>query len=111
MKGLCGTGAVAGAEAGRRSRENWTRLRCRKNLLSEEAVGDSRGKGWKRMSEAAREEAEKQPQHEKVQAAGISGKGDQDFAGCGGNRSYLLFWQDFLCWRCLWIYRKLREVA
>lgn len=30
-----------------------------------------------------------------VQATGISGKSDQDFADCGGNRGYLLFWRTF----------------
>ena len=30
-----------------------------------------------------------------VQTTGISGKSDQDFADCGGNRGYLLFWRTF----------------
>lgn len=50
--------------------------------------------GAKVETEAARpEEAEKQPEVKKSGLPGISGKGDQNPADCGGNRSHLLFWR------------------
>lgn len=74
-------------------RENWTRLRCRKNLLrrKQEETAGAKAETDAGTAGSGGETAETK----EVQATGISGKSDQDFADCGGNRGYLLFWRTF----------------
>ena len=97
------------AETGWRSRENWTRLRCRKNLLSEKAVGDSRGKGWKRTPAAAREEVEEQPHNKRSPGYRNFWKEVTRILLIAVGIGAIFFFGGLLVLALLWIYRKLRE--
>ena len=88
----CGSGTMGEAETGWRAGRTG-RGSDAGRICFGESGGDSRGKGGNGRGTAGRggETAETK----EVQATGISGKSDQDFADCGGNRGYLLFWRTF----------------